>query len=63
MPREKPEYRDNLEDLRAYFGDKRLLTIKDVAEYCGRSREYVTRLYGLTKGGITTATLARKMCQ
>lgn len=62
MPREKPEYRDNLEELRAYFGDKRLLTIKDVAEYTGRSRDYVVRLYGLTKAGITIATLARKMC-
>lgn len=63
MPKEKSEYRDNLEDLHSYFGEKRLLTIKDVAEYCGRSREFVTRLYGLTKEGITTATLARRMCQ
>jgi len=61
--REAPEYRDNLEELTKFFGKKRLLTAQDVAEYTGRTRRFVTELYQIPKTGITTATLARRMCQ
>ncbi len=61
--REKDEYRDNLEELTEYFGRRRLLTIQDVARYTGRTRQYVTKLYRIPKTGITTATLARRMCE
>lgn len=63
MPREKPEYRDNLEELTKFFGGRRLLTQQDVADYTGRTRRYVVELYQIPKTGITTATLARRMCQ
>lgn len=61
--KETTEYRDNLEELTKVFGTKRLLTAQDVAEYCGRTRRFVTELYKIPKSGITTATLARRMCQ
>ena len=61
--REKADYRDNLEELTRYFGNKRLLTIKDVSEYCGRTWSYVKKTYEIDKDGITTVSLARKMCQ
>ena len=61
MPREKEAYRDNLVALMEYFGEKRLLTARDVARYCGRDYRYVQKLYQIGKGGITLPTLARKM--
>lgn len=59
--RETEAYRDNYESLIAYFGQKRLLTVSDVAEYCGRDRRFVKDLYDIPRGGITVPTLARKM--
>lgn len=61
MPREKETYRDNLEELTKYFGSKRLLTIQDVADYTGRSRDFVTKNFEIPKIGITTASLARRL--
>ena len=61
--RELPEYRDNYESLLEFFGSKRLLTITDVAEYCGRDRRTVQALYDIPKTGITIPTLARRMCR
>ena len=60
--RETEAYRDNYESLLAYFGNKRLVTAVDVAQYTGRDRRFVARLYDIPKGGITVPTLARKMC-
>lgn len=59
--RETEEYRDNYEALLAFFGNKRLLTATDVAEYCKRDRRFVKELYDIPKGGITVPTLARRM--
>jgi len=61
--REHEAYRDNLESLLEFFGNKRLLTASDVAEYCGRDRRFVKQLYDIPRTGITVNTLARKMCQ
>ena len=61
--KELAEYRDNLEELTKFFGKKRLLTAQDVADYTGRTRRFVTEIYQIPKSGITTATLARRMCQ
>lgn len=61
--KELEAYRDNLEALLAYFGDKRLLTATDVAAYTGRDRRFVANLYGIPKTGITVPTLARRMCR
>lgn len=35
MPRERPAYRDNLEDILSFTGGKRMLTINDVRQYTG----------------------------
>lgn len=61
--RETEAYRDNYESLVSFFGQKRLLTASDVAEYCGRDRRLVKRLYDIPKSGITVSTLARRMSQ
>lgn len=63
MPREHEAYRDNLEALLSYFGDKRLVTISDVARYTGCDRRTVAKLYNIQKDGITLPTLARRMCR
>lgn len=61
--KEQEAYRDNYEALLDYFGNKRLLTATDVAEYCNRDRRFVKELYDIPKGGITIPTLARRMCR
>jgi len=61
--RELPEYRDNYESLLAFFGNKRLLTASDVAQYTGRDWRFVKNLYDIPKTGITIPTLARRMCR
>ena len=62
MPREDPAYRDNLAELKEFFGDRRLVTAKDVATYCGRDKRFVAELYQIPSTGITLPTLARRMC-
>ena len=67
--REKETYRDNLAQIAEYFGEKRVLTVPDVAKYCGctadvlykdeRFRGYTFKLNTQTR--ITTASLARWM--
>lgn len=61
--REKPDYRDNLEELTKYFGNKRLLTLQDVVDYTGRSRGFVAKNFEISKLGITTASLARRLSE
>ena len=61
--KEMPEYRDNYESLLAFFGNKRLLTASDVAQYTGRDWRFVKNLYDIPKTGITIPTLARRMCR
>lgn len=63
MPREHEEYRDNLEALTAFFGNKRLVTVSDVVRYTGCTRRTVQKLYDIKQGGITLPTLARRMCR
>ena len=62
MAREKANYRDELEQLLNFFGDRRVLTITDVSEYTGRSRRWVKKAYNIdpTKG-ITVVALAREL--
>lgn len=62
MGREKAEYRDNLEDLLAYFAGRRLLTVSDVARYTGRSRCWVRDNLMPGMQDISAATLARRLC-
>jgi hypothetical protein len=63
MPRELPEYRDNYESLLAFFGNKRMLFPKEVADYCGRDPRTVMKRYRFGREGITIPTLARRMCE
>lgn len=63
MPREREGYRDMLADLREYFGpDHNLLTVKDVAKYCGIDPRTAAKRYDISKDGIMLVMLARKMC-
>lgn len=39
--RELPNYREELEQVIAYFGQKRVLTKKDIQDYTGRGRKWV----------------------
>lgn len=62
MPKEDAAYRDNLAELKEFFGSKRLVTAKDVADYTGRDKRTVVKLYQISPDGITLPTLARRMC-
>jgi hypothetical protein len=62
VPREKEGYRDQLEDIAKYFGEKRLLTVKDVGQYLGVDPRVARRRFGIdAKKGITTVELARRL--
>ena len=59
MAKEANSYRDILEDLHEYFGDKGMLTKGEVARYLGRDPKTVTKWFGIGKNGISTPKLAR----
>ena len=61
MPREKESYRDNLERISEKFPSQELLTVKDVATFCGLDRRTVARLYSFKSCYISKAVLAREM--
>lgn len=59
MPRENETYRLELEQALAHFGDKRVLTVTDVAAYTGRDRKWCRQHLGISgKSGITVVKLA-----
>lgn len=49
MGREKPTFRAELEEILRYFGDKRILSVTDMVNYTGMSREWVTAHIGTQK--------------
>lgn len=60
MPRERPAYRDNLEDILAFTGGRRVMTIADVRKYTGMvDNRTVKRHFPIRDGIIAAATLAR----
>lgn len=64
MAREPIAYRDNLEDLLLYFEGRRVLTVKDVAEYTGRDYRWCKARFFPNldaKKGISVPTLARML--
>ena len=62
MPREPLAYRDNLEDLLQFFGGRRMLNLKDVAQYTGRDYRWCKDRFGIdSKKGISVPTLARML--
>lgn len=58
--REPETYRLDLEQVLSYFGDKRILTLGDVASYTGHSRKWVRDNLGIT-GDVTAVKLAYTM--
>ena len=61
--RELEGYRDNLEDILAFFNDKRMLSVKDVKRYTGLKDYYaIKKRFPFMEGGyISAVTLARCM--
>lgn len=58
MAREKEGYREQLEQIRAAFPDKEMLTVCDVAKYTGWGRDRVRRVLPFCEFGGSPA-LAR----
>lgn len=62
MARENETYRAELEQIRKVFGMKNMLTVTDVANYTGRSRNWVRQRFGINgKDGITAVKLAHEL--
>lgn len=60
MPREKPGYRDILDDLDRKFPTGCMLKTKDVCEFTGLCYNTVTKYFPIKKGvGISKQVLAR----
>jgi hypothetical protein len=62
MGREKEDYRGNYEMLNDMFPGKGMLTIPEVMQVYGKSRNTVKRIVPFKDGMVSKATLARVMC-
>lgn len=58
MPREKRDFRDNLERLDKAFPGQELLTRQNCADYLGVSKDTVKRRYGIGRD-VTKVAFAR----
>lgn len=61
MPREREDYRDNLEDLLEFFGGKRLISKIEAANYLGLDPRTAAKRFDIGKNGISLPTLARRL--
>lgn len=61
MPKEKEGYRMELERIGQRFGDKNLLSKKDVQRYTGLCYQTVNKRFQFKEGKITQADLARQL--
>jgi len=61
--RESENFRDELEQLYAFFPSKRLLNPTDVSRYTGKDRRWCKKTYDITNSGITVVALAKKLSQ
>ncbi|HPD89012.1 MAG TPA: hypothetical protein PLU75_06025 [Oscillospiraceae bacterium] len=62
MSREKENYRDELEQLLAFFGERRVLSVVDVARYTGRDPRWCKQVYDIDpQKGITVVALAKQL--
>lgn len=61
MSRENETYRLHLEDLFGFFGEKRILSVKDVATYTGKSLNWCREHLHVDKNGITVVKLANEL--
>lgn len=63
MPREKEDFRANLEQLNRMFPDRELLTIKETMQIMGYHSQNTAKKYIPFKNArVSKATLARIMC-
>ena len=63
MPREHPDYRNNLERLNTLIPDRELLTPEDVMRITGyKSINTVKKYVPFTNRRVSKATLARILC-
>lgn len=63
MPREKEDFRANLEQLNRIFPDRELLTIKETMQIMGYHSQNTAKKYIPFKNArVSKATLARIMC-
>lgn len=63
MP-ERPDYRDNLEQVLTFTGGRQLLTLSDVRKFTGlKDPRTIRNHFTLSEDGyISAATLARCLC-
>jgi hypothetical protein len=61
MPREKQNFRAQLERIDEAFPDKEILNRKEVSAYTGICYNSVSKYFTLNKGKITKVELARQM--
>ena len=59
--RHKDEYYDNLAAIKAYFGDKKLITQTDAGEYLKIARQTAAKRFDIPAGGITQESFARRL--
>ena len=63
MPRERPGYRENLQDILEFSSGRRLLTIAEVRAYTGvLDNRTLKRRFPFQNGYISAATLAMHLC-
>lgn len=63
MPREKEDYRANLERLNELYPDHEMLTIQETMQVMGyRSKDTARKYIPFTNRRVSKATLARIMC-
>lgn len=60
---EKPDYRDNLEQVLTFTGGKHLLSMADVRRFTGlKDSRTIHRRFTFVDGYISAASLARQLC-
>lgn len=60
---EKPDYRDNLEQVLTFTGGKHLLSMADVRRFTGlKDSRTIHRRFSFVDGYISAASLARQLC-
>lgn len=63
MPREKEDYRANLERLNELYPDREMLSITETMKVMGyRTRDTARKYIPFTNRRVSKATLARIMC-
>lgn len=63
MPREKEDYRANIEQLNRLFPEREMLTIKETMQILGYTSPNTVKKYlTFVHGKISKAALARYMC-